>query len=255
MDLTKQSVRGSAIVLGAVAVFLLAWDLERHLARAVDKWGDAAGAAKQTMTLADSNEKAIVDEITRPCKGAGDDPNSCGLLADMKKIAIDTKKTVVTTQLQIKQSDTLIQAAADSIRTAGSSFSRTADGATEALASARAELDASKKTTDALTVDIETLQPAIAKIPPIEDKIDSSFARFNELMSRPAIATLEDNAARLSGSAADIGDTLDKVGKKATYKYLHPSTNPAARTWGGVQPYMPLTVKSALCLLVPHSCL
>lgn len=124
----------------------LCWFLyqERQDSRAVTSSATAAVSliAKQLTKNADGFDQtravltAVVTEFTRPCQGRGDDPNKCGLLAQVKATAIRLGDAVVTTQLQVKNSQRIMNAAADALTGAAAdvhSATIHADGAVDEL--------------------------------------------------------------------------------------------------------------------------
>ncbi len=118
-----------ALVLGALALCGVAcWGIYALVSAgrqvAVDSRAtlQAATAAEGQLGAAAVN---LNTEFTRPCKGpAGAD--ACGLLAQVKKVAIDSGDAVVTAQLQVKQTSQLIASTTGDLDAAAADIHRTA---------------------------------------------------------------------------------------------------------------------------------
>jgi len=177
--------------------------LNQHLIVAIDKYGDAAVEAKsQTAGIAPIEDRLtkLFVEIERPCKGAGDDPNSCGLIANVKKVAIDTRHAVITTQLQVQQTQPLLANAAGAIQTEAEKLGKTTDAATALLNTANSAVD--------------QLNDDRSGLSPLMQAYLRSGTDLDDLLKRRAVTETLDNVAGITGNVNRM--TLD--GQRVTTK-------------------------------------
>jgi hypothetical protein len=90
-----------------------------------------------------------------------------------------------------------------------------------------------------------------------KDTLDSgrqAIDNINGFLADKTLRETAENVQSMTKSGASIMDTGDKLFTKLTDKTLHPSKNPAVRTWRATQPYLPLAIKATTCYLVPGTC-
>jgi hypothetical protein len=201
----KVTIAAGAITLAALSVWGC-FGLTRHIIVAVDRWGAAAPSSGKT--------DAVLDHLTRPCKGASG-PDACGTLAQINKTAIDAGDAIVRTQIIERSAEPHITAAMDQFGTAAIHLSSTADSisgtahaATGTLTSATGAIDEGKRT-------IAAAQPLLSQLTANGAALQTTTDTLNDVLKRQAIGKLLDNAAGISGDFRTIAD-------KATADFIRP---------------------------------
>ena len=176
-------------------------------------------------------------EITRPCRGPKG-PDACGLLAQVKKVAIDSGDAVVTAQLQVKQTSQLIASTTVDLDSAAADIHQTAI--------------AVSGTAQAGTSFLNVLANPDSGLPAAVNAYTESGNDLDALLKKKAVSDFVDNLAPLSANLAAGTATADKmlatadqVETKATSDYLHPSKNPLKRTWQAIEPFSVAAAKIA----------
>lgn len=199
-----------AAVLSIVA--LCAWGasgLTHHAIMALDKWGDAG--AKLSATL---------DAVNAPCKGYHGSV-TCGPIAQLSQTEKNIGILAAQSALQVKQSSTLVNAAATSI--------------TGVADQAKITLAAASGTAQEATTALGTMNQTIAQAQPLlgasttlltrtdlslNDPTTGTLPRFNALF--PKFSLLADNADGVVGHVNGIAEDAQKVADKETADFLKP---------------------------------
>lgn len=184
---------------------------------------------------------AVLTDITRPCKGPHG-PDACGTLAEINETVIKIGDIAVTAQLQVNQTSTLV-----------AQYGKLLNGIATDI---HGEMTEAQKTTAALTgtaqqakTTLATANTVIAAEQPHLDDIlkhadlvlttgNDAVARFNAMLADPNIALTMKNVQGMTASGNHMLFTADAVETKATKGYLHPPTNPAARAWMEIKPFL-----------------
>jgi hypothetical protein len=172
--------------------------------------------------------QTVVPEVTRPCRGKGDATDNCGFLAETKKVEAKLGDAVVTTQLQVQNSQTLMLAAAKAIAGAG-----------EDIHTATGHLDTAIDTANSA---VAALQPPLQKLPSIEDAAQLAITHIDALSQSPNIQKTIANGALITTSFASMADTGARVAKKEGDSILHPSP------WKAFYPWAMIGAKTAACI-------
>ena len=85
---------------------------------------------------------------------------------------------------------------------------------------------------------VRGLQPLERSLTATADASTATINTFNGRLSDPKIDALLNDFRDMSDTSRHMLITADAVETKATFSYLHPSTNPWKRTWDAVSPFL-----------------
>jgi uncharacterized protein YukE len=179
--------------------------------------------------------------INRPCKGKAG-PDACGTLAQLNKTVIDIGNITVTAQTQVKQSATLIAQYGQMLNGIAQDIHGEMGEAQKATAALTGTAQAATKTLGTADSLISSEQPRVDAILAQTDTVlesgNEAVRRFDAMLADPNLALTMKNVEGITATTNHMLFTADAVETKATKSYLHPSTNPAARTWEAVKPFI-----------------
>lgn len=183
----------------------------------------------------------LLTDLQRPCKGPKG-PDACGTLAQINKSVIEIGDISKTAQIQVNQTATLV-----------AQYGKVLNGI---AGDVHGEMEEAKKTTVALTGTVQqatttlaTVNGMVASTQPRVDALltdtdttvkssNAAVMRFTAMLTDPKIALITDHVEQMTGTTTHMLATADAVETKATKGYLHPPTNPAARAWMYLQPFL-----------------
>lgn len=207
------------------ALFAVAWSAYQVGATVKENRADVRTTVQGARTgLSDvfSESRDVTIALLKPCKPGK--PETCGLIPAVRDVATDTGSAVEQMSLQVQSTQPLLQTAAASITDVSSHLNTAIDAATQTTLQAQGDLG--------------TLNGSILASRGLLEAYTQSGNTLNELLNRPAIPKIIDNAAGITGSAADMLAIGDQVEAKATHDYLHPSKNPWVRDWKATYPWL-----------------
>lgn len=153
---------------------------------------------------------AALDTVNRPCKGV-----SCGTLANIDKLVMKVGDIAVDTQMQVRQTGTLISAASQSL----TSTSATLNAQLEHIGPL---LDSAKAAADALPVTLQHVNGAVDGVTPVLASIDGATGDFRRFITAPALSSTIANVDSMTVSWSATSDDLRRVADKTTTDYLKP---------------------------------
>lgn len=175
----------------------------------------------QESTKISAGVEKTLDNLNRDCGNKDSQGNSlpCGTLANINKATVNINHIAESTQLQVAQTNKVINSSADALTSVASHLN--------------GEVDALQVTTKAATEFLNqgttTLQTANAGLTPVLTHADSTIADFDILIRNPSITDTFNNIDHLSlaaaGTTQNVQDmTLDgkKVADDLTNKYFTP---------------------------------
>ena len=137
-----------------------------------------------------------IANINRPCAGPAG-PAACGTLAQINKTTIKIGDAVVTTQIQVRNSQKLMDAASASLDRASASLASTATHANAVLDQTRADLQTANGT-------LGDADKAITGLAPVEESATQAATRIRDLAGDPNISRTMANLATVTGNFGDM---------------------------------------------------
>lgn len=221
-----QIALGLAALVVASSVAFTCW----RLSVALDAWG--AGGAQAFAALNQTLEK-----INRPGP-CGSTSKPCGTLAEIDQSIHEADTALVHLDLVARHEQqqlgtydgyaaqlvSHLNGTLDSTQRAADSISGTAQNASVALGT--------------VNDTVRGLQPLERSLTATADASTATINTFNGRLSDPKIDALLNDFRDMSDTSRHMLITADAVETKATFSYLHPSTNPWKRTWDAVSPFL-----------------
>jgi hypothetical protein len=225
----EKLVKITAIGLVIPTLLVLMW--------ALIQWGNAGKSAevainslpetmksvRDTMVVVNSSVATIgsgvnntLNAVNHPCA-----PGPCGLLANANKVTTKIGDIVVTSQMQVRQTDKLVSAAVTSIQESTKHIDKTSDAATKLIAD----------------TDVE-IKPVIENTNKEIIALGETNGDINTFLKSKYLFDSEDHIANIIANGDKMVAIGEQVEDKATHSYLHPSKNPFVRTWNVVNPFL-----------------
>ena len=178
---------------------------------------------------------ATLEEVNRPCG----DGKPCGLLADTRELLKKGGDAVVQAQGVTKKEQAFVDTQLPSLVTEAHGVLAGASDTTRNAALAMQDADDR----------IRALAPLEANAAVFMADLNGQSNRFfgnannvlsgaNALVTNPHIPQIIAHADGITASFQSMAATTDAVELKATHSYLHPSTNPFARTFQNIRPFL-----------------
>lgn len=157
-----------------------------------------------------------LDILNAPCKG---DSDSCGTVASVGKLVKKIGDIAVTTQLQVKQSATIINAASQSLTSTSGHLNEAIDTLKDQLTHVGPLLDSAKAATD-------SLPPAVTHFTVSTDEIfansNGAVTDFRGFLTNPHLTHTFENVDSMTDSGAGVMWDFRTLGDKYTDEQLKP---------------------------------
>jgi hypothetical protein len=195
-----------------------AWAVAAAAAFCLGTIGYKAATAPKLPDLAPTVKRtnATLDILNAPCKG---DSDSCGTVASVGKLVKKIGDIAVTTQLQVKQSSTIINAASQSLTSTSGHLNAAIDTAKEQLTHVGPLLDSAKTATD-------LIPPAVKHISSNADEIlansNGAVTDFRGFLTNPHLKHTFENVDSMTSSGAGVMWDFRTLGDKYTDEQLKP---------------------------------
>jgi hypothetical protein len=157
-----------------------------------------------------SRANTALDTLNRPCKGV-----SCGTLASVDKVIVKIGDIAVDTQMQVRQSGTLINAASESLASTSRHLDAAIDTANTQLTHLGPLLDAGRDAAASVAPAMQSLQPVLANA-------DGAVGDFRRFLTAPALNASISNVDSMTAAWARISTNGARVTDKMTADYFKP---------------------------------
>lgn len=195
-----------------------AWAVAAAAAFCLGTIGYKAATAPKLPDLAPTVKRtnATLDILNAPCKG---DSDSCGTVASVGKLVKKIGDIAVTTQLQVKQSSTIINAASQSLASTSGHLNAAIDTLKDQLKHVGPLLDSAKTATDSIS-------PAVQHFTVSADEIlansNGAVTDFRGFLTNPHLTHTFENVDDMTGSGAGVMWDARALSDKYTDEQLKP---------------------------------
>jgi len=236
----------AVIMIVGVSVAAIGWYAVQFLRAATDSAHEAT---------------ATMQAVNRPC---GVMRLPCGTLADVNQTLRTVRGTFGQVEVAANHEDQQLTTLDRQERALFDGLSGTISDARETIRGAQGLTSDVSVTLGGVNDTLGATRTALGAIADdgvslrkrIDDpQIDALLRSMRGRIDAPQIDALLRNFNTTTAHVASMSGTADQVFTKATKSYLHPSKHRIVRAAHAAEPYVPLTVKTLSCALVPGSCL